>query len=114
MDDQKSLTSGSQLPTKWQPRYIIKRIGEDSIEIDKPTRDAILSQLGAGGKFVQIGEHTLMLNGMKGIDPKWGDKNIPPRPMPKFVYDGLKIDYWMDGCETLNQEEVDEWDKYFG
>lgn len=113
MVSQKSLTSVSQLPEKWRPKYILKRIGEENITLSLETRDEILRQLASSGRFVQIGEFTVMLNSIKSIDPYWGKNNIPPRPKEEPTYlpkpDG-------SGFITAiaNQEEIDEWHKYFG
>jgi hypothetical protein len=100
------------MPSKWQPRYILKRIGDEDIEISQQTRDEILKQLASGGKFAQIGEYTIMLNAIKSIDPKWGKNNVPPRPKEKLDYKQE------DGKDTvhsyvINQDELDEWDKWF-
>jgi hypothetical protein len=111
MEIQKSSMLASQLPTKWQPRYILKRIGEEDIEISHGTRDAILNDLANNGRFVQIGEYTIMLNAIKGIDPKWGAKNIPPRPAEKKEY----VDQGNNtvGYKVTNEDELQEWDGYF-
>ena len=60
MESQKSLTSA--IPSKWQPKYVLKRIDEEDITIGQKTRDNILGQLARGGKYIQIGEYTSMLN----------------------------------------------------
>ena len=86
--------SGLSLPTPhgitlkdkatWEERFIIKRIDEKDIEITIQERNGILASLSAGDRFVQIGKYTLMLNGIKSIDPKYGNDNIPPKPKPYF------------------------------
>lgn len=100
-----------EIPPKWQPKYLIKRIGESDITITKDTRDGILRALTDGQKFIQVGEYTIMLNGIKSIDPLWGEKNIPPRPEPDRKMEVLgEVAH-----ETVaNQEEIDNWDRLFG
>jgi hypothetical protein len=97
-----------KIPAKWQERYIIKRIDEDDIEISLQERNAILQALNEGARFVQLRKYTLMLNGLKSIEPKWGEANIPPRPKKDWRYDDNA------DVEVINQKELDEWDSYFG
>lgn len=106
-------TSENQLPEKWKPKYRLKRIGEDDIIISQPTRNIIVKQLQTGGKFVQIGEFTIMLNSIKSIDPFWPPLNIPPRPRLLEAYDEIPGDLTRLKARSLNQDELDEWDKYF-
>ena len=105
----KSLTL--EIPSKWKPKYILKRIGEENIYISQLTRDGMLNQLAEGKKYVQIGEFTIMLNAIKSIDPLWQPNNTPPRPKPMF-------DVQMNGDQATklqtNQEELKEWEKLFG
>lgn len=116
MQSQKSLTlekpSASEIPAKWRPKYLLKRIGEEDITISLETRDEILKQLANGGRFVQIGEYTIMLNGMKSIDPYWGARNIPPCPASSFDYRVLPSGSM--GQILTNKEEIGEWKKCFG
>jgi len=104
MEDQKSLSS---IPLKWEKRYLLKRIGEKDIELTLKERNAILENLMQGKSFVQLGEFTLMLNSIKSIDPFYPPFNIPPRPAEK-------IEFIDERATTINQEEMEEWDKYFG
>lgn len=117
MEDQTLSTQGTQsslqLPKKWQPKFIIKRIGDEDIEISLQTRNAILQALAQNMRYVQVGQYTLMLNSIKSIDPYWGATNIPPRPKPKHgsflgIVDGNTT------YEILNTKEMEEWDKHFG
>src|SRR5579884_1065694 len=80
-------TLANRLPDKWKPKYILKRIGEEDLTISLETRNEILRQLERGGKFIQIGEYTIMLNAIKSIDPYWGARNIPPRPKEERLYE---------------------------
>lgn len=101
------------IPPKWAPKYIIKRIGDEDIIIPQSTRDVIIQALQHDLKFVQVGEYTLMLNGIKSIDPFWGKDNIPPRPAEKI---SMKI---IEGTQTFsqqveNKDEIAEWEKLFG
>lgn len=114
MENQK-LTSLHQIqtgkiPEKWKERFIIKRIDEEDIDISLQERDMILSSLNKGQRFIQIGKYTLMLNGIKSIDPKWGPKNTPPRPKPQYRYEekGEKILQI-----TTNEAEIEEWISLF-
>lgn len=109
LESQKSLTQG--IPSKWQPKYILKRIGDEDINISLETRNEVLRQLANNGRYVQIGEYTIMLNAIKSIDPSYGSKNIPPRPVEQYIssFIGGKA------VQTLkNREEIEEWDKLFG
>jgi len=121
MENQKSQLSRQTqigIPERWQEKYLIKRIGEEDIEITLEERNAILQVLNEGQKFIQVGKYTLMLNGLKSIDPKWGANNIPDKPIPRTIttyteskdprYSALATDV------VTNQEEIDEWNKYFG
>lgn len=49
--------------------FLIKRIDEQPIMISREVRDRILESLARGDRFIQVGEHTIMLNSIKGIDP---------------------------------------------
>lgn len=111
MTSQKLPTSASQLPEKWRPKYLLKRIGEEDLTISLETRDEILRQLAGGGRFVQIGEYTIMLNGIKSIDPFWRGKNVPPRPIEVLGYEATERGF---GAKITNQTELDEWEKCFG
>lgn len=115
MENQKSLMSVKSLPTKWQPRYVLKRIGEEDLSIGFAVRNQILGQLDRGGKYIQIGEYTIMLNAIKSIEPKWGVKNIPPPPnkmlVVESVYDQERNTFSVQ--EKENPEYI-EWLKYFG
>lgn len=102
-----------EIPSKWQKKYFLKRIGEEDLVIPLNTRNNILEQLDKGGKYVQIGEYTIMLNSIKSIDPYWPDKNIPPRPPMKFNFNVFDNKTTAVKKEILNKEEIDEWDKYF-
>lgn len=99
------------IPPKWQPRYLLKRIGEEDIEIPLATRDAIVKALAAGLKYVQVGEYTIMLNAIKSIDPLWPPQNIPPRP--KATAD-VEVKYGKAFTSISNQAELDLWDRLFG
>src|SRR3954470_16071046 len=70
------------LPKKWQPKYYLKRIGEDDLVISWETRNEILKRLTGNVKYIQIGEYTIMLNAIKEMAPYWKPNNIPPRPKP--------------------------------
>jgi hypothetical protein len=99
---------------KWQERFIIKRIGEDDIEITLEQRNEILKALNNGGRFIQVRKHTLMLNSIKSIDPKWGEDNIPPRPEEILKCDYNNITDNTVKAKLLNKEEIEEWDSIFG
>lgn len=53
-----------------------------------------------------------MVNSIRSIEPKWGEKNIPPRP-------GRDLEFKQTQSGTMaeivtNQDELDEWEKLFG
>jgi len=98
-------------PSKWEEKFLIKRIDEQDIEITLEQRNAILKALNDGQRFIQVGKYTLMLNGIKSIDPKWGANNIPDRPSINKraeIIDGKGI------IIITNQNEIDEWNTSFG
>lgn len=70
----------TKLPKELQKRYILKRIKLGDIEISERERNEVINYMSRGLMFVQIGEHTIMLNSLSGIEPKYGDNNIPPSP----------------------------------
>jgi len=111
MTDQK-LSLLTNIPAKWQERFLIKRIGEDDIEITLEQRDAILQALNAGTRFVQIKKYTIMLNSIKSIDPLWGDDNIPPRP--PVIHKNMGINVRGDMEFETDDTEAKEWDLIFG
>lgn len=104
------------IPEKWQEKYLIKRIDEENIEITLSERNAILQALNNGQRFIQVGKYTLMLNSIKSIDPKWGEDNIPPKPIPNIMtrYSGKNENGSVQAYdEVINKKEIDEWEKYF-
>ena len=88
MDNQKSglsrQTQTGQIKY-FKEKYLIKRIDEQDTEISVEERNEILRALNDGQRFIQLGKYTLMLNSIKSIDPKYGSKNIPPKPEPHFI-----------------------------
>jgi len=111
MENQKSDLS---VPKEWQEKFLIKRIGEEPIEISIMARDEILKALNDGARFIQIGKYTLMLNSIKSIDPLWGEENIPPRPQIRSSFKGLSESGSM--IQERNTEDIDRvelWDKLF-
>lgn len=116
MTSQKLSLSQNSIPEKWRERFYIKRIGEDDIEISLEARDEILKALNAGTRFIQIGKYTLMLNSIKSIDPKWGNKNIPPRPEVRLNRLGISEETGQMMCEDNPQDkkELEEWESIFG
>lgn len=95
-------------PEKFEERFLLKRIGEEDIEITLAQRNALIEALGSSSRFIQINKHTIMVNAIKSIDPLWGEENIPPRPRPK--------DYYLEeyNRDPENDTEGREWDKVFG
>ncbi len=113
LENLKSLTQG--IPSKWKPKYILKRIGDEDISISLETRNEVLKQLANNGRFVQIGEYTIMLNAIKSIDPMFGAKNIPSRPKAEYTYEPSDSGDLNTMTRIItNQEEIDEWDELFG
>lgn len=120
MTDQKSLSSTQSslvVPEAWKEKYLIKRIDEDDIEISLEVRNEILKALQAGTRFIQLGKYTLMLNAIKSIDPKYGARNVPPRPELKEevtdIFDPVTQKYTRT-VKKLNQQELDMYDSVFG
>lgn len=65
--------------------YLVKRIDEDDILVDRVTRDAILNSMASGVRFIQVREYTLMINSIKSIDPRWGEPNVPKAPSLPYM-----------------------------
>lgn len=99
------------IPSKWQEKFLLKRINEEDIELTLEQRNGVLIALDKGARFAQIGKYTIMLNAIKSIDPLWGDDNIPPQP--KEITSTSIV-----GNKALttitNQNEIDLWFKLFG
>lgn len=112
MENQKSqLSPQTQLgniPAKWKEKFVLKRIDEEDIVLSLEERNGILQSLNKGDRFVQIRKHTLMLNSIKSIDPYWGERNVPPRPLPS--------DHRLEPVNRNPENDIEgrEWDKYFG
>lgn len=68
---------------EYKMQYVIKRIDEDDILIDRETRDKMLQAMASGTRFVQVREYTLMINSIKSIEPRWGEPNVAPEPFLK-------------------------------
>lgn len=111
MTDQKLSVSQTNLPEPLQGKYLIKRIDEDDIEITLAQRSQILQALSAGVRFIEVKNHILMLNSIKSIDPKWGEKNIPPRPKEIRA---TTIEDNVAKYVVENKDEIELWEKYFG
>ncbi len=107
MAEEKELQSLPQTRTgKYAERFVLKRIDEQDIEISLEQRNSILEKINSGARFIQIDKYTLMVNSIKSIDPKWGSKNIPPRPSEKCeLIEGRAV--------VVNSDELDEWDNLF-
>lgn len=111
-----SSSQTNSLPVKWQKRYLLKRIGEDDIEISLEARNEVLRALSSGVKFVQLGEYTLMLNSIKSIDPKWGDDNIPPAPQirtERIGWDDTR-GVFLEQNNPADVAEYELWRSFFG
>ena len=103
MVDQTQLES-PKLPKNWRECFILKRIGEENLYITEDEKRLIDLALVEGIRFAFIRNHTLMLNTIKGIDPRYGEDNIPPRYFVQMD-DGLE--------RSPNASELALWDKLF-
>lgn len=118
MTNQKlSTLTQNEIPEKFREKFLLKRIDEDDIEITLEQRNIILKALENGSRFVQIKKHTLMLNALKSIDPKYPPYNIPPRP--REITETVEIVKGKNGYETAvqevkNKKEILLWDYLFG
>lgn len=97
----------------FQEKYLIKRIDEHDIEISVDERNEILKALNDGQRFIQVKKYTLMLNSIKSIDPKYGERNIPPKPSPIYI-GGTVGEDGIVHQKLANGEEIEEWIKLFG
>lgn len=98
--------SALSTPPEWKERFLIKRIGEDNIEITLDERNQILRSFNNGDQYIQIGKYTLMLNSIKSIDPFYEPDNIPPCPKSDCVCgDGGQVD--------KNAEAIEVWNHFY-
>ena len=98
--------SALSIPPEWQEKFLIKRIGEEDIEITLIQRNFILKAFSNGDNFIQIGKYTLMVNSIKSIDPYYEPNNIPPRPTSDYIMrDGMSVD--------KNAKAITEWEKWY-
>jgi len=49
--------------------FILHRVKLPSIEITSRTRDSIENAMALGSNFIRVGDHTIMINSIAGIDP---------------------------------------------
>lgn len=49
--------------------YIVHRINLPSLEVNEKVRNFIEMAMVEGKKFIRVGEHTVMVNAVSGIDP---------------------------------------------
>lgn len=65
-------------PSKeFNQNYTVHRIGLSSLEIDQKVRDTMLEFMNQGKKFIQVDDHTIMLNSISSIEP------LPIKPKPE-------------------------------
>ena len=98
------------IPDEWKEKFVLKRIEEKDIIISLEERDYILKSLNAGGRFIQIGKYTLMLNSVKSIDPFYEPNNIPPQPKQEYetkIVDGQAIQI------ITNKKELELWNSLY-
>lgn len=107
----------------YEEKFLIKRYGDEPIEITDTQKQGILRGLVEGAKYVMVGKYVLMLNGIKSIDPKYEPDNIPPRPKAKYAGaiewggDGSPMirneNYDLRPAVPTNQAELEVWDSMF-
>lgn len=102
--------SSSSIPPEWRERFLLKRIGEEDIELELHERNAIINSINTGSRFIQIGKFTIMVNSIKSIDPYYPPDNIPPKPSERYTYE-------MNGnsaYQTLsNGDEIKLWEQLY-
>lgn len=54
---------------EYEQNYIVHRVNLPSIEITEKTRDVIEATMAQAKRFVRVGQHTIMINSISGIDP---------------------------------------------
>jgi hypothetical protein len=79
-NEKRSPSSLEEYEQDWNLCFVLKRIGEKDILLTTTERDHLLAEIARGTRFIQVRLHTIMVNAIKGIDPRWGDPNIPPIP----------------------------------
>lgn len=88
-----SLTTKKNLPPRgdgfsliaveneFEQNYKLYRINLPPIEIESGMRDFVEQAMGSSKKFVRVGDHTIMVNSIAGIDPL--KKKYKPAFFPK-------------------------------
>ena len=54
---------------RFEQNYIVHRINLPSIEVTNKMRDFIEQSMSEGKRFARVGNHTIMINSISGIDP---------------------------------------------
>lgn len=54
---------------EFEQNYVVHRINLPSIEVTSKMRVFVEQAMEAGKRFVRIGDHTVMVNSISGIDP---------------------------------------------
>jgi len=83
------LTSSNE----YDQNYVVHRINLPSIEVNAKMRQFIEEAMGSGKKFVRIGDHTVMVNSISGIDPM----------KRKYKPLGIQELYHPDGVHIVNK-----------
>lgn len=65
-------------------RFILYRIGLDPLEINQNTRNVILKAMSESKRFIQIGNYTIMINSINGIEPII-DSSKEPLKLPEKI-----------------------------
>lgn len=61
---------------------------DEPLLLTRKTRDAVLTAMADGAKYVQIKTYTIMVNSIQSIEPYYPPDNIPPRPQPEREWGG--------------------------
>lgn len=84
---------------EYEQNYILHRVKLGPIEISEVTRDGVLEAMKRGDRFVQLGDYTVMVNSITGIDP------LPIKRKPSDISELPEIsqEEW-----ERNQKKLDE------
>lgn len=76
----------AEIPKEWKENYILEFFGDDEcIYITSEERLAILREINMA-KFISIRGETLAVSAIKRIKPRYGELNIPKKPLLSTTY----------------------------
>lgn len=100
--------SPSSIRPEWREKFILKRINADDLTITLEDRNALIGAMNDGGRFVQLGKYTIMVNTISAIEPYFPPFNVPKKPS----FTALEIASGGDSYKE-KQKLIEEWEHTF-